>query len=64
MLVNFAKCHNALILRRRKHLFAAPPFAMCEAVCDVGGVTVSKAAAAVELSVLPPDSDEVGYPFS
>ena len=29
--------------------------AMCEAVCDVGGVTVSKA---VKLSVLPSDSGE------
>ena len=28
---------------------------MCEAVCDVGGVTVSKA---VKLSVLPSDSEE------
>ena len=28
---------------------------MCEAVCDVGGVTVSKA---VKLSVLPSDSGE------
>ena len=28
---------------------------MCEAVCDVGGVTVSKA---VKLSVLPSDAEE------
>ena len=63
--MNFAYPHNATFLQTRTHLFAAPPFTMCEAVCDVvGGVTVSKAAAAVELSVLPPDSDEVGYPFS
>ena len=62
--MNFGNCHNATFLQTRKHS-AASPFAMCEAVCDVvGGVTVSKAAAAVELSVLPPDSDEVGYPFS